>query len=213
MRARPKSRWRSARRRRRLLMLALILLGTFGVVGELTQHQPATATLVVAKTDLPAGHTIVEADVVEVTVPADSPLLPTAPSRDDVIGQTTVGRLSGGDVLAKSRLLDSAVAQTPGYAAVPLRLPDAALLAFLRPGMLLDLVWDPSGLGNEPARVVARGVRVLVTSEEPERDGGLLAASAQASDLILVEVPTEKVVAVAEAQGSGTISIVLRSGL
>lgn len=213
MRARPKSRWRSARRRRRLAVLALLLLGMFGIANELTPQKPTTATVLVAKADLAAGHTIEPSDLAEVEVPADSPLLNTTVARENAVGQITVGRLAAGDVLAASRLLGSELTQTPGYAAVPLRLPDVALLAFLRPGMLLDVVWDPSGLGNEPARVVARGVRVLVTAERPEPDEGLLAASEQASDLILVEVPTESVVAVAEAQSSGVLSIVLRSGL
>ena len=76
------------------------------------------------------------------------------------VGRTLAAPLRRGEPVTDVRLVGPELTDgTPGLTAVPVRLPDAAMVALLEVGDLIDLIaTDPQGSG---ATVVAAGVPVL----------------------------------------------------
>ena len=170
--------------RRRLLAALLTGVAVAAGVQSATAPPPPTVGVLTAARDLPAGTLIGSEDLVSVDfAPASVP----AGAARDVVGQTLAAPLRRGEPVTDVRLVGPALTTgDPELTAVPVRLPDAAMVALLDVGDRIDLIGtDPQGSG---ASVVAAGVPVLALPDAPEDTGG----SAQPGGLVVVgAAPTE----------------------
>ena len=219
-RRQPRSRWRATRRRRRALALGLLIIATVGIARDLRPPVEQSVAVLVAARTIGAGQVITESDLTQAQLPADSPVAVGGLSPTAVVGRITLGELAAGEVIRAGDLVaDRAQRAGSGRVAMPLALASPTALPFLTPGILVDVVWTPTGIGSaggdggrggvagaEP-NVLARGVRVLVV-EQPEDDGGILDTSGSGAT-ILVEAARDDAVALAEAQHSGALSLIL----
>lgn len=152
---------RSVRRavlaRRRLLAALLTAVAVATGIHAATAPPPASVAVTVAAQDLPAGTVLSADDLTSHEFAPDS--LP-----DDLVvapvGRVLAGPLRRGEPVTDVRLIGPALTEGhPELTAVPLRLPDAAMVDLLRVGDRVDLVAaDPQG---GTADVVAVGVPVL----------------------------------------------------
>lgn len=143
--------------RRRLLAAVLAAVAVGGGVHAAAPPPPPSVPVVTASRDLPAG-TVLGAD--DLTTVAYAPGTVPAGTSTDPVGRTLAAAVRRGEPVTDVRLVGPAL--TAGDAtrtAVPLRLPDAGMVALLRVGDRIDLLaTDPQGGGS---RVVAAGVPVL----------------------------------------------------
>ena len=160
---------RAVLRRRRLLAALLTAVAVAAGIRAVAAPPPPRIEVLVAAHDLPGGVVITPTDLVSV---------PFAPgSVPDEVSGSPVGRmlaapLRRGEPVTDVRLVGpDLVAGRAGVTAVPVRLPDAGMVALLEVGDRIDLVAaDPQGTG---ARVVASGVPVLaVPGPEPDAVSG-----------------------------------------
>ena len=187
--------WRRLRRvvlaRRRLLAALLAGVAVAAVVESATAPpQPAVGVLTAAR-DLPAGEVLDGDDLVEVDFAPGS--VPSGAARD-VVGRTLAAPVGRGEPVTDVRLVGPALtAGDPGLTAVPVRLPDAGMVALLEVGDRIDLIGtDPQGSG---ASVVATGVPVLALPR-PSADS---AGSAQPGELVVVGADPADVTRLADA--------------
>jgi Flp pilus assembly protein CpaB len=178
-----------ARRRLLAALLAGVAVAA-GVQAATAPPRPAVGVLVAAR-DLPAGAVIVGDDVVTVDFAPGS--VPSGASRD-VVGRTLAAPVRRGEPVTDVRLVGPALtAGDPELTAVPVRMPDVAMVELLDVGDRIDLIGtDPQGSG---ASVVAAGVPVLALPEVPADTGG----EAQPGGLVVVGVGPTEVTRLAEA--------------
>src|SRR4051812_31367650 len=155
--------------RRRLLAALLTAVAVATGLHAATATPPAEVPVVVAARDLPSGTVLGDEDLRTVgfrpgSVPAGVAAAPA--------GRTLAAPLRAGEPVTDVRLVGpSLIEGYPGLAAVPVRLPDAAMADLLAVGDRVDLVSaDPQRSG---ATVVASGVPVLAL---PAGDGEVGAA-------------------------------------
>lgn len=102
------------------------------------------------------------------------------------------------------------VSRSAGSSAVsaPVRIADAGAVRLLHPGDRVDVIAGPGGA--EPARVVARGVRVDRVPRSVET-GPAGAADDAADDgaLVVLRVPRSTATALAGAGAAGTLAVTL----
>jgi Flp pilus assembly protein CpaB len=144
-----------ARRRLLAALLAGVAVAA-GVQATAAPPPPAVAVLTAAR-DLPAGAVIGDDDLVAVGFAPGS--VPSGAARNPV-GRTLAAPVRRGEPVTDVRLVGPALtAGDPGLTAVPVRLPDAGMVALLEVGDRIDLIGtDPQSSG---ASVVASGVPVL----------------------------------------------------
>ena len=176
---------RAVLRRRRLL--AAVLTAVAGAAGlqAVTAPPPATVTVAVAARDLPAGAVLGAEDLVAVefapgSVPDDL--------AEDAVGRMLAGPLRRGEPVADVRLVGPDLAAgRPGLVATPVRLPDAAMVALLEVGDLIDLVAADPQAGT--AQVLATDLPVLAIPGDLGADataglpGRLVVVGAAAADV------------------------------
>ncbi len=123
---------------------------------------PDTTTLLTAARDLPGGTVLSAADVVSIQVDPNS--APPGGSDPNPIGRVLASPLRKGEAVTDVRLVGSGLLQGhPGLTAVPVRIPDPAVVELVRVGDTFDLLaTDPEGTGT---RVVADDVVVLAIPE------------------------------------------------
>lgn len=162
-------------------MLAAVTV--VGGVHAAAAPPPPTVTVLTAARDLPAGTVLGPDDLVEAgfapgTVPAGV--------AGAAVGQTLAAAVRRGEPVTDVRLLGPALtAGDPSRTALPVRLPDAGMVALLDVGDRIDLVaTDPQGGGSH---VVATGVPVLAI---PAPDDELVAGQPGALVVVGVE-PTD----------------------
>jgi Flp pilus assembly protein CpaB len=150
--------------RRRLLAALLTAVAVTTGLHAATATPPPEVRVVVAAHDLPSGTVLGDEDLRTVefrpgSVPAGVAAAPA--------GRTLAAPLRAGEPVTDVRLIGPPLTEGyPGLAAVPVRLPDAAMADLLAVGDRVDLVSaDPQGTG---ATVVASGVPVLAL---PAGDG------------------------------------------
>jgi Flp pilus assembly protein CpaB len=150
--------------RRRLLAALLTAVAVATGLHAATATPPPEVRVVVAAHDLPSGTVLGDEDLRTVgfrpgSVPAGVAAAPA--------GRTLAAPLRAGEPVTDVRLIGPPLTEGyPGLAAVPVRLPDAAMADLLAVGDRVDLVSaDPQGTG---ATVVASGVPVLAL---PAGDG------------------------------------------
>jgi Flp pilus assembly protein CpaB len=177
--------------RRRLLAALLTGVAVAAGVQAATAPPPSSVGVLTAARDLPAGAVLGSNDLVTVDFTPGS--VPTGAARE-AIGRTLAAPVRRGEPVTDVRLLGPALtAGDPELTAVPVRLPDAAMVALLEVGDRIDLIaTDPQGSG---ASVVATGVPVLaVPPTSAEGD-----ASSQPGGLVVVGVAPTEVTGLADA--------------
>jgi Flp pilus assembly protein CpaB len=177
--------------RRRLLAALLTGIAVAAGVQAATAPPPPSVGVLTAARDLPAGAVLGSNDLVTVDFAPGS--VPTGAARE-AIGRTLAAPVRRGEPVTDVRLLGPALtAGDPELTAVPVRLPDAAMVALLEVGDRIDLIaTDPQGSG---ASVVATGVPVLaLPPASAEGD-----ASGQPGGLVVVGVAPTEVTGLADA--------------
>ncbi|GAA4376932.1 SAF domain-containing protein [Nocardioides caricicola] len=177
--------------RRRLLAAALTAVAVLAGLQAVAAPAPPHVSVPVAARDLPAGTVLAPGDL---TTVAFAPESVPAGLADDTAGRTLAAPLRAGEPVTDVRLVGPALTEGyPGLAAVPVRLPDAAMAGLLSVGDRIDLVSaDPQGGGAE---VVATDVPVLaIPDAEPE-----VGASGLTGRLVVVGAAPTEVAAIADA--------------
>ena len=205
MRRRPASRWRRHRLRRRLAVASLLSIAAASLLLEFvgqTRPAPDLVSVAVAAGSIRSGTVLGPDDVVADQVASGSRLAQVGLPQDDVVGRTTIGDLEPGEMLTATRLL-SGEGAAPGLATVPVRFDDGQLTAFLEPGMRVDVVWTPDGLGEATSEIIAADARVLQVGDAGE-------SLVDSPPTVLLEVDRAASVRLAGAQRSGSLSVLLR---
>ena len=176
--------------RRRLLAAVLAGVAVVGGVHAAAAPPPPSVPVLTATRDLPAG-TVLDPD--DLTTAAFAPDTVPAGLSTDPVGHTLAAALRRGEPVTDVRLVGPALtAGDPSRTAVPVRLPDAGMVALLEVGDRIDLVaTDPQGGGS---RVVAAGVPVLAL---PPPDAEVVAG--QPGALVVLGVPPDEVPEVSDA--------------
>jgi Flp pilus assembly protein CpaB len=177
--------------RRRLLAAVLAGVAVAAGVQAATAPPPPSVGVLTAARDLPAGAVLGSDDLVTVDFAPGS--VPSGATRD-AVGRTLAAPVRRGEPVTDVRLLGPALTVgDPELTAVPVRLPDAAMVTLLEVGDRIDLIaTDPQGSG---ASVVATGVPVLALPPgSAETDG-----SGQPGGLVVVGVAPTEVTGLADA--------------
>jgi hypothetical protein len=195
-------RWRPVRRavlsRRRPLAAVLAGLAVVTALHEVRPPPPDVRAVPTVARDLPAGATLAARDVVSVDyAPGTAP----AGLADDPVGRVLAAPMRAGEALTDVRLVGAPLAAAyAGEVVVPVRLPDAGMVALLHVGDRIDLVAaDPQG---ELARTVASDVTVLAlpAPDDAEDVGGL------PGRLVLVAAPEAVRESLAQAAVTGFLT-------
>lgn len=206
----------------------LVLVAACLVARQLAPPPEPTRPVVVAASDLPAGHELAAADLRTVAMPARA-VAARPPTADSLVGRHVTVDVPEGLPLVPA-LLDGArfgLAPPEGTVTVPVRLADPAVADLLRPGDRVDLVapGDASSFGTVPTQpdptaapggasagpvdgptVLAAAALVLGVPDREHDDGalgGLTGGVDDAAPLVMVAVaPDEGRRLAACAQGS-----------
>jgi Flp pilus assembly protein CpaB len=176
--------------RRRPLAAACAAVAVAAGIQAAAAPPPPSVTVLAAARDLPAGATLAADDLVEVPFAAGS-----APSGlvTDPVGETLAAPLRAGESVTDVRLVGPGLTGgDPGLVALPVRLPDTAMVDLLSPGDRIDLVaTDPRRPG---AQVVAWDVPVLAVP--PARES---APSGQPGAVVVVGADPAEVTRISDA--------------
>jgi Flp pilus assembly protein CpaB len=177
--------------RRRLLAAVLAAVAVASGLDAAAAPPPDEVGVPVAARDLPAG-TVLGAD--DLRTAGFAPGSVPAGLEPDAAGRTLAAPLRAGEPVTDVRLVGPALTEGyPGLAAVPVRLPDAAMADLLRVGDRVDLVSaDPQGGG---ASVVATDVPVLAVPDAVPDVG----ASGLTGRLVVVGARPSDVARIADA--------------
>ena len=177
--------------RRRLLAALLTAVAVAAGLQTVMAPPPARVGVLVAARDLPAGAVLRTGHLVETDFEPGS--VPSGLARD-APGRTLAAPLRRGEPVTDVRLVGPALTDGyPGRAAVPVRLPDAAMVDLLRVGDHVDLVSaDPQGGGAE---VVAADVPVLAIPDQAADTG----AAGLTGRLVVVGAVPRDVARIADA--------------
>lgn len=177
--------------RRRLLAALLTAVAVATGLHAATAPPPAEVRVLVAAHDLPSGTVLGPDDLRRVGFAPGSVPDGAVP---DAAGRTLAAPLRAGEPVTDVRLVGPSLTDGyPGLAAVPVRLPDAAMAGLLTVGDRVDLVSaDPQG---GPATLVASDVPVLAL---PPGDGEVGAAGLTGR-LVVVGAPPGDVPRIADA--------------
>ena len=182
---------------------------------------PATRGVVVATTDLSAGHSLVAGDLAVAQVPAG--VLPAGTSNDpgNFLGRALAAPVSRGEALAGHRLTDLPEwAVPPGTMPVPVRFADAGAAALLSAGQRVDVVAasGPGPDGAAPfasAELVASDILVLAVISADQGSGGLLGGQPSTEDqspLVMLAADRGAALAIAGAQGRASLGYLMHLG-
>lgn len=175
---------RAVLRRRRLLAAACVAIATAATLQALAPPPPESVDVVLAAHALPAGATLTSADLRVVRLSDD-----TAPSAHlglaELPGRVLAAPVGANEPLTATRVVSaSALAPEPGQVSVPVRLPDAGVVALLRVGDEVDLwVTDPQLGGTERVATQARVITIVADDEpDPTLGGRLVVVAASPSE-------------------------------
>jgi Flp pilus assembly protein CpaB len=177
--------------RRRLLAALLTAVAVATGLHAATAPPPAEVRVLVAARDLPSGTVLGSGDLRGVGFAPGSVPDGAVP---DPAGRTLAAPLRAGEPVTDVRLVGPSLTDGyPGLAAVPVRLPDAAMAGLLTVGDRVDLVSaDPQG---GAATLVASDVPVLAL---PPGEGEVGAAGLTGR-LVVVGAPPADVPRIADA--------------
>jgi Flp pilus assembly protein CpaB len=196
---------RAVLRRRRPLAGVLAAVAVASGLHATVGPPPARVSVLVAARDLPSGTVLSDGDLTRAAfAPGTAPDGLAAP----VVGRTLAAPLRRGEPVTDVRVVGPGLTRThPGLVALPVRLPDAAMVALLAVGDRIDLVAaDPRGA---PARVVARGVPVLALPRDVGDDPSGGGTAMLPGRLVVVGVPDAEVPQVADAAARRLVTLTL----
>ncbi|MGI4894367.1 MAG: SAF domain-containing protein [Janthinobacterium lividum] len=204
-----------ARRRRRLvrrwLSAGLVAAAGAVTVSALAPASPATAAVLVAVTDLPAGAVVTAADIEEVAWPAG--LTPGGLlSREEATGAVLVSALRRGEALTDTRTTGAGLltGQPPGTLGATVDVGDPAALRGLAPGVHVDVLArteDPvTGLATGAERV-ASDVVVLAVPSTTTESGFLGTGPAASATSVLVAVDPTTAADLTAAAGRTVVAL------
>ncbi|SFC31949.1 Flp pilus assembly protein CpaB [Nocardioides terrae] len=191
--------------RRRLLAHRRLLAGLLTAVAvaaglrAVAPPGPETVALTVAAHDLAAGSTVAAADLTTTDVP---PAAVPDGALADAAGAVLAAPLRRGEPITDARLVGPALtAAHPDLTALPVRLPDGAMAAMLRPGDRIDLyavatAGDAAAASGEATRVAAG---VLVLAVPPQEESASTASAGLSGRLIVIGVADPAVARVTDA--------------
>ena len=181
--------------------IAAVLTGMSAAVPE----GPAIITVVKAKSQLPGGAVLSATDLIlDPVVASDVPDgVLTDPA--GLIGKMLTAPVAENQMMTMLTTTGSGVSVQPGHVMAPLRLADTAVSALLRPGDVIDIV-AADAQGEQPATVVATGVRVVTVPELPDDRAG----PGPDGGLVLVDVDSHTATLLAQAGAAGSLSIIWR---
>lgn len=177
--AAPRDLLRAASRHRVLLSAGLIAGAVASGLSAVAPAAPATAPVLVAARDLPAGTTLAPDDLVAAAVPREQ--VPSGALADEVAaaGQVLAGPVRRGEALTDVRLLGAALLPAGSSVAVPVRVAEPATAALVAAGDRVDVL-SAAPEGGLAARLVASGLSVLAVPalEDAVGEGALLVLAA-----------------------------------
>lgn len=184
---------------RRWIAAACAALAVLSGFSAYDAHRTGSV-LIVAVTDLPAGHVLAAGDLAAITVPPDAVPDGAARTADAIVGRRLALPMRRREALTDVRLLDGPLLHLLGgdSRAVPVRVADPAVARLVVAGALVD-VYAGNDVGTA-ATVVAAGVRVLQVTAG-ERDGALVVVAADPATAARLAV----------AATTGSLSIALRA--
>lgn len=169
-------------RRRRGIASVLAALGVLVGIQALREPPPGSVLLIVAATDLEAGHVLAAQDLITKAWPIAFPAGAAFTDAQSALGRLTAGPISAGEPLGPTRIVGPSLlnvgraggaSANVNLVAAPVRLADADEAKLLRPGDVVDVLAAHGGgigdsenqssgtAGGETAHIVADGVRVL----------------------------------------------------
>ncbi|GGO83937.1 hypothetical protein GCM10011584_00310 [Nocardioides phosphati] len=155
--------------RRRLLSAVCAAVAVLATLRALAPPPEPTAQTLVAVRHLAAGSVVAPGDVA-------SEALPAAAVPDDAaeapVGRTLAAAVGAGEVLTDARLVGPSLLEgRPGAVALPVRIPDADVVALLRVGDRVDLyAADPAAADPLGTRLLDAAL-VLALPAPVSRDG------------------------------------------
>ena len=228
------------RRHRRPIAAALVGLAVLCILRGLQPDPPKTVSIVVASSDLPAGHTLAASDVVMRDWPVAFASGAAFGQSQLAVGRMTSGPLAAGEPVGPSRVVSPGLLelangrgrQETGIVAAPVRLADPGEAALLKPGDRVDVL-AASAVSNDPdpnktdggasaaARLIASSAQVIVVPNASEsiKSGGLLGGGGSRSgsspldggSMIVLAVDPATAAALAGAATRSRLSVVLRA--
>lgn len=201
-------------RRRRLVSALLLCAAAALTVQQLTPPSADTSLVLVAARDLPAGHALATADLLEVrlspqAVPDGSlARLPTS----SWTGSHVSAPVRRGQIMTDASLLGKQllIGAPPGSQAVPLRLTDASTVQLLKPGQLVNVVLSSADSMDGPRKdqLLASSVPILWTPSISANTGGLLPTQ-DTDGLVVVAATPEQAQVLAGAAARGKVFLIL----
>ncbi|WP_313812756.1 RcpC/CpaB family pilus assembly protein [Glutamicibacter sp.] len=178
------------RRYRRPAGIACLLLAAAAALNLLASGQLGQRSVVVAVGDLPAGAVLTSGDVQLQQIPADANDRQLITNAQDLIGQRLAIAVPAGTALRDFLLVGPQLltGSPQGTVAVPIRLSDAATVALIHPGQLVDIVLTTGdGFENEiRSETIAKSVAVLWVPAAESSEFGMLGAGASPGEGIIV---------------------------
>lgn len=186
---------------RRLAAAALLAVATaLALLPAKTTAHP-TATVLVARRDLPPGWTIRPVDLSLETVDLSTAPAGALADLRGATGQLVTGAVRRGEILTDARLIGPMLAGlAPDTAAVPIRLADAGIAELLRAGSRVDLI--AANPADDGAAVLASNGVVLLVPPPTDQFGK--------GRLILVALPTRTATQVARISLQRELAVTLR---
>jgi Flp pilus assembly protein CpaB len=155
--------------RRRWLAAVCAALAVVAGLQASAAPPPPTASILTATRDLPSGAVLRRSDLEPSRVDPD--LVPVGLAREPV-GRVLASPVRRGESVTDVRLVGAGLLDGhPGLTAVPVRIPDPAVVELLRVGDSFDLIGtDPQGGGS---RTVADDVLVLAIPQTAQESTGI----------------------------------------
>lgn len=198
---------RAVPRHRRLLAAGLAAAAMAFALAALRPDPPPTTDVLVAVRDLAAGVHLRAGDTRSLAVPATAAPDGVLADPAAVAGRVLAAPVRRGEPLTDVRLVGAAALHGYGAGKVgtPVRLADPGVAALLRPGAVVDVLAVPTAAGLDatgPARVVARGVRVVSVGADTDPGAG-------AGTLVVVAATPRQAAALAKGAAGARLSVTL----
>lgn len=174
-----------------------------------------TIPVIAAEHDLAGGTLLTDAELIPVALPPE--LVPAGAFRssEELIGQVLAAPLRRGETLTDVRVVGPALVASYGarVVAAPVRIADAATVALLRPGDVIDVL---AAAAPEAGRESATAAAQLVASAVPvlalprERTGAFDAGGAETGALVVIAASESAAARLASAAVTSRLSVVIR---
>lgn len=204
---------------RRLLAAGLAAASVALAISAVSPAPPPTVAVVTAAHDLPPGAVVRASDLTTARLPPMVVPAGAQRSRSSLAGRVLAGAVRRGEPITDVRLVGRALLtalEADGLVAVPVRMADAASVALLQPGDLLDVLTagSPGGLTPEGAVPAERPSAAIVTTAARvlTLPGGEPSGITTEGALVLLAVRPGVATDLARAAATGRLSYSLRAG-